>query len=89
METILIIETILLKQILINDVNLENDIKFLGKDRLKKIKEEGVTRKLMGVQIEHDSIDMYCEKTLFDADNNIIGYVRSATYSPIFKWLLE
>ena len=43
----------------------------------------------MGVQIEHDSIDMYCEKTLFDADNNIIGYVRSATYSPIFKWLLE
>jgi dimethylsulfoniopropionate demethylase len=66
-------------------INLESDVKFLGKDRLKKIKEEGVTRKLMGVQIEHDSIDMYCEKTLFDADNNIIGYVRSATYSPTFK----
>ena len=66
-------------------VNLENDIKFLGKDRLKKIKEEGVKKKLMGVQIEHDSIDMYCEKTLFDADNSIIGYVRSAAYSPTFK----
>ena len=28
---------------------------------------------------------MYCEKTLFDDDNNIIGFVRSATYSPTFK----
>ena len=39
----------------------------------------------MGVQIYHDTIDMYCEKTLFDSDNNIIGYVRSAAYSPTFK----
>ena len=53
--------------------------------RLKKIKDQGVTRKLMGVKIDHDQIDMYCEKTLFDDDNNIIGFVRSATYSPTFK----
>ena len=39
----------------------------------------------MGVKIDHDQIDMYCEKTLFDDDNNIIGFVRSATYSPSFK----
>ena len=39
----------------------------------------------MGVKIDHDSIDMYCEKTLFDDKNNIVGYVRSATYSPTFK----
>ena len=39
----------------------------------------------MGVKIDHDQIDMYCEKTLFDDSNNIIGFVRSATYSPTFK----
>ena len=39
----------------------------------------------MGVKIDHDKIDMYCEKTLFDDKNNIVGYVRSATYSPTFK----
>ncbi len=66
-------------------INLDSDIEFLGKDRLKEIKQKGVTRKLMGVQINHDTIDMYCEKTLFDDENNIVGYVRSATYSPTFK----
>jgi dimethylsulfoniopropionate demethylase len=65
--------------------NLDNDVEFLGKERLKKIREEGTTRKLMGVKIDHDQIDMYCEKTLFDDSNNIIGFVRSATYSPTFK----
>ena len=39
----------------------------------------------MGVVIEHNKIDMYCEKTLLDNNNNIVGYVRSATYSPTFK----
>ena len=66
-------------------INLDSDVKFLGKDRLKKIKEDGVKRKLMGVKIDHDKIDIYCEKTLFDDENNIVGYVRSATYSPTFK----
>ena len=66
-------------------INLDSDVEFLGKNKLKKIKEEGVKRKLMGVKIDHDKIDMYCEKTLFDDKNNIVGYVRSATYSPTFK----
>ena len=43
------------------------------KERLKKIREEGTTRKLMGVKIDHTDIDMYCEKTLFDDNNNIVG----------------
>ena len=28
---------------------------------------------------------MYFEKTLFDDNNNIVGFVRSAAYSPTFK----
>ena len=66
-------------------MNLESDAKFLGKERLKQIRDKGITRKLMGVKIDHDKIDMYCEKTLLDDENNIVGYVRSAAYSPTFK----
>ena len=66
-------------------INLESDVNFLGKEKLKKIQKEGATRKLMGVKIDHNKIDMYCEKTLLDDKNNIVGYVRSAAYSPTFK----
>jgi len=31
---------------------------------------------------------MYCEKTLLDDDDNVVGYVRSATYSPTFKQII-
>ena len=66
-------------------INLDSDINFLGKEKLKKIQQDGITRKLMGVKIDSNKIDMYCEKTLFDDKNNIVGFVRSATYSPTFK----
>ena len=66
-------------------VNLDSEVNFLGKERLKKIKQEGISRKLMGVKINHNKIDMYCEKTLLDDNNKIVGYVRSAAYSPTFK----
>ena len=42
----------------------------------------------MGVKIDRDKIDMYCEKTLYDDNNNIVGFVRSATYSPTFKHVI-
>ena len=66
-------------------ITLDSDINYLGKEKLKTIHKEGVSRKLRGVKIDHNKIDMYCEKTLFDDNKNIVGYVRSATYSPTFK----
>ena len=66
-------------------VNLDNDIKFLGKEKLIKIRQDGIKRKLMGVKIELDKINMYSEKVLKDDNNNIVGFLRSATYSPTFK----
>ncbi len=66
-------------------INLESNVNFLGKEKLTEIKQNGINRKLMGVKIDHNKIDMYCEKTLYDDNNNIIGYVRSAAYSPTFK----
>ena len=66
-------------------INLDSEVDFLGKEKLKKIREKGINRKLMGVKINHNKIDMYCEKTLWDDNNNIVGYVRSAAYSPAFE----
>tara|TARA_Y100001970_G_scaffold109852_1_gene137190 strand:- start:743 stop:1852 length:1110 start_codon:yes stop_codon:yes gene_type:complete len=66
-------------------INLDSEVNFLGKEKLKKIKQNGIKRKLMGVKIDHNKIDMYCEKTLYDDNKNIVGFVRSATYSPTFK----
>tara|TARA_B100000989_G_scaffold32917_2_gene21042 strand:- start:8594 stop:9703 length:1110 start_codon:yes stop_codon:yes gene_type:complete len=69
-------------------INLDTEVDFLGKEKLKKIKKDGIQRKLMGVKIDHNKIDMYCEKILLDDDNNIVGYVRSAAYSPTFKQVI-
>ena len=43
-------------------INLDTDVKFLGKEKLKKIKKNGVSRKLMGVKIDHNKINMSKEK---------------------------
>ena len=39
-------------------VNLESNINFLGKDKLIKIQKNGISRKLMGLKIESDQINM-------------------------------
>jgi aminomethyltransferase len=67
-------------------VSLDNEINFIGKDALKKIKQSGVTRKQVGIEI-------YCEplkgpntkfwKTV--KNDKEIGKVTSAVYSPRLK----
>ena len=67
-------------------INLETDINFIGKDALKKIKKEGVTRKQVGLII-------YCNplsgpNTTFwpiKKNGKQIGKVTSAIYSPRLK----
>tara|TARA_B100001175_G_scaffold301315_1_gene294308 strand:- start:676 stop:1782 length:1107 start_codon:yes stop_codon:yes gene_type:complete len=66
-------------------VDLNSDIFFFGKDSLKKIKEKGITRKLMGVKIETKSINVSQSIPMLDLNNNVIGQLRSAAYSPKFK----
>ena len=38
-------------------VNLEANINFLGKEKLKEVKKKGITKKLMGVMIEAKEIN--------------------------------
>ena len=66
-------------------VNLESDVVFLGKEKLKKIKSDGIKRKLMGVHIETNEISLTGSVNITNSDGNIIGDLRSACYSPHFK----
>ncbi len=66
-------------------VNLDTNINFLGKDKLKKIEKEGIKRKLMGVLIETNKINLTTSLNIRDNNNNFIGELRSACYSPHFK----
>ena len=65
-------------------VDLDSNINFLGKEILKKIKKEGVNKKLMGVKISLNHIDLRSSIKLF-IDKKEIGELRSAVYSPTFN----
>ena len=66
-------------------INIESEVNFLGKEKLKKIKSEGIKKKLMGVMLDIDKISITGSLELSDQNNNIIGELRSACYSPHFK----
>ena len=67
-------------------VNLETDIDFIGKEALKKIKQNGIKRKQVGLIIHCDPLSG--PNTTFwpiEKDGKIIGKVTSAVYSPRLK----
>jgi aminomethyltransferase len=67
-------------------VNLDSDTNFIGKEALKKIKHNGITRKQVGVEI--DCKPLSGPNTTFwelKKDNVNIGKVTSAVYSPRLK----
>ena len=66
-------------------VNLDTDIKFLGKEKLKEIRTKGITKKLMGVIIDAKEINVSKSIELIDDKNLKIGELRSGVYSPHFK----
>ena len=66
-------------------INLDSDVIFLGKENLKKIKSEGIKRKLMGVQIDTKEINVSGSIDLKDENNIKIGELRSGCYSPHFE----
>ncbi len=66
-------------------INLESEVIFLGKEKLKKIKLEGIKRKLMGVTIDLNKINITNSLEITNNEGNLIGDLRSACYSPHFK----
>ena len=66
-------------------INLDSDVIFLGKEDLKKIKSEGIKKRLMGVQIDTKEIILTGSLDIRNPKNAKIGELRSACYSPQFK----
>ncbi len=66
-------------------VNLDTDVNFLGKEKLKEVRKKGITRKLMGVIIESKEINVSKSINLTNDKNSKIGELRSGVYSPHFK----
>jgi aminomethyltransferase len=67
-------------------VSLDSDIKFIGKNALQKIKQNGVTRKQVGIEIDCEPLKG--PNTTFwklSKDNKEIGKITSAVYSPRLK----
>ena len=64
---------------------IEQKVEFLGKEELKRVKSEGIKRKLMGVKFDIEKISLAGSLDLTDDQNNIVGELRSACYSPHFK----
>ena len=67
-------------------VSLETDVNFVGKEALKKIKENGIKRKQIGLTLECEPLKG--PNTTFwkiTKNNKSIGKVTSAVYSPRLK----
>jgi glycine cleavage system aminomethyltransferase T len=68
-------------------VDLEQESDFIGKEALRRIKAEGVKRKLVGVEIGGESVGSYNDGSMVDvfpvfANGERVGRVTSACYSP-------
>src|SRR5438105_3959386 len=68
-------------------VDLEQEADFVGKEALRKIKEKGISRKLVGVEIGGAKLGSYNDGSMMDfflvyADGKNIGKVTSACFSP-------
>lgn len=58
---------------------------YIGKDALRRIKADGVERKLVGIEIEGDRIDFNSSKWPVSANGGAVGRVTSAIWSPRLK----
>jgi aminomethyltransferase len=68
-------------------VDLDQEADFVGKAALRRIKEAGIWRKLVGVEIGGRKLGFYIDGTMIDffpiyANGDRIGSVTSACYSP-------
>ena len=66
-------------------VNLDQEAGFIGKEALKKIRAEGVKRKLVGVEIAGDRLDLNMTRWPVSRNGSPLGDVTSAVYSPRLK----
>jgi glycine cleavage system aminomethyltransferase T len=62
------------------DVDKRED--YMGKEALQRIRREGVSRKLVGVEIGGEPLPFNDERWPVRADGEVVGHITSALYSP-------
>jgi glycine cleavage system aminomethyltransferase T len=63
-------------------VDLDMDADFMGKEALRRIRDEGVSRKIVGVEIAGERLEMNPTKWPVEIDGREAGSVTSAIWSP-------
>jgi glycine cleavage system aminomethyltransferase T len=63
-------------------VDLDTELPFMGQEALRRIKEEGVSRRIVGVEIAGDRLEMNASKWAVASDGRTVGTVTSAVCSP-------
>jgi glycine cleavage system aminomethyltransferase T len=63
-------------------VDLDIELPFMGKESLRRIKAEGVSRRIVGVDISGGRLEMNATKWPVESGGKEVGKVTSAVYSP-------
>jgi glycine cleavage system aminomethyltransferase T len=71
-------------------VDLDQEADFIGKEALRRIKAQGISRKLVGVEIGGEPLGTYIDNEMIDffpvfVDGRQVGQVTSACWSPRLK----
>ena len=62
--------------------SLDGDFEFMGREALRRVRETGVSRRLVGVVIDGDRLGMNFSKWPVHADGAPVGQVTTALWSP-------
>jgi aminomethyltransferase len=63
-------------------VDLDQDVDFIGKEALKKIKTAGIKRKLVGLEIHLEPLFQSAQPWPIECNGQPVGAITSAIYSP-------
>ena len=63
-------------------VDLDQEVDFIGKEALKKIKAAGIKRKLVGLEIHSEPMSQQAQPWTVESDGQLVGAITSAVYSP-------
>ena len=63
-------------------VDLDQEVDFIGKEALRKIKADGIKRKLVGLKIHSEPMYQLAQPWPIEWDGKQIGEITSAVYSP-------
>jgi aminomethyltransferase len=63
-------------------VDLDQEVNFIGKEALKKIKTAGIKRKLVGLEIHSEPLSQSAQSWQVECNGQPVGTITSAVYSP-------